>query len=321
MLAHAKRGERMNTHIQKSIGGFNIDDVVRGELDKKAREKKELEEAERLRKIEEAKARRNNEQPSGEQTPPLTTQETGRFSIEEGRVGFRVNGLKYKDNQYNIEVVKNRMTMSGSIEDHIKYTVGENPKYVYASAPFYHSLFRLLWENREGEHSKVVETMRENISRIVQFPMLTLTEVLIDAGLPYRPGFTHVVHHYPKEEERNLVGMEGLSTSIRPDQYLEQLIFLKYVLGDSSPERVKDVYLWLMHEKNQALKFGSVRIRRDIKNIQRNTTSKKQVFIGVQEYEKAGKEFFIDSITEQKGRFNALGIYILEQTKITGGTV
>ena len=169
---------------------------------------------------------------------------SGIFSLEDLTDFWQVNGVSYRDGIYQVDLAKTLLDKGNTkIQDrwveYSKKAISNNEFYV-GDFPLYHSLFSILFKNKENPNYKTkIEEAKKFISdNMFKYWLMTLTRI------EYKPsGKDKVIHNYGMQDQygiqEDIVGKDDYITQINPQNEL------KAILGSDNINEINQVYNWI----------------------------------------------------------------------------
>jgi hypothetical protein len=165
------------------------------------------------------------------------------FSIEELAGFWRINGVEYKNEIYQVDVSKTLLP-SGIPKEHAqrRKEALTNGGFYAPDYPLLHGVMNALCQNREGSFNGKIEEARTSLSDLVNDKwLMTLT------GIRYAPhGQDLVIHNYGQYDKYGV-----FSNVVGPDGDIQEPetnagAALQALLGtQQSPQEINQVYRWL----------------------------------------------------------------------------
>ena len=230
----------VRARIQQNIGGFNIDDIVQGELDKKAREKKERTDAERLRNLQ--KAKNKTTEVGAQEIEDTATQSERKYDLSETTNSYVVivhtdtvqQAIRYNFSKEPLDGGDKKRFM-----DWERYAgIARKIKVLEpATSTEIHILASACYENRTGPQEEVSERIRDYLEEMFRQGIFGLTSI------EYLEGESTICHHTGKDNTPMYVhapdsrGESGLINSV-----LNAKEFLSATIQDDNIGRVLNVY-------------------------------------------------------------------------------
>ena len=169
---------------------------------------------------------------------------SGIFSLEDLTDFWQVNGVSYRDGIYQVDLAKTLLDKGNTkIQDrwveYSKKAISNNEFYV-GDFPLYHSLFSILFKNKENPNYKTkIEEAKKFISdNMFKYWLMTLTRI------EYKPsGKDKVIHNYGMQDQygiqEDIVGKDDYISKINPQNEL------KAILGSDNINEINQVYNWI----------------------------------------------------------------------------
>ena len=174
----------------------------------------------------------------------VNTPVSAEFSLEDLTDFWQVNGVNYRDGIYQIDLAKtlldngNNRTQNEWVE-YSKKAIARNEFYV-GDFPLYHSLFSVLFRNKENtKYKDRINDVKELISKnMFNYWLMTLTRI------EYKPSWKDkVIHNYGMQDQygiqEDIVGKDDYITQINPQNEL------KAILGSDNINEINQVYNWI----------------------------------------------------------------------------
>jgi hypothetical protein len=161
------------------------------------------------------------------------------FKIEEFEDFYRISGVFCENNYLTFDFSKNLLP-ERSQEQHADHARdSKNEKFTAQSAPVYHSLFEIVYKNREGEYKETIERFRKFLEESFENDLLlTLTKIFYN-----QKGKDIVVHNVGQEEEL----IEEYIADI--DELLEDMSQknkpLEAIFKNNKTKEINDIYKWI----------------------------------------------------------------------------
>ena len=174
----------------------------------------------------------------------VNTPVSAEFSLEDLTDFWQVNGVSYRDGIYQVDLAKTLLDKGNTkIQDrwveYSKKAISNNEFYV-GDFPLYHSLFSILFKNKENPNYKTkIEEAKKFISdNMFKYWLMTLTRI------EYKPsGKDKVIHNYGMQDQygiqEDIVGKDDYITQINPQNEL------KAILGSDNINEINQVYNWI----------------------------------------------------------------------------
>src|SRR3989344_4158695 len=197
----------------------------------------------------------------------VNTPVSAEFSLEDLTDFWQVNGVNYRDGIYQVDLAKtlldngNNRTQNEWVE-YSKKAIARNEFYV-GDFPLYHSLFSVLFRNKENtKYKDRINDVKELISKnMFNYWLMTLTRIEYKAQ-----GQDKVIHNYGMQDQ-----YEVQEDIIVKDDYISKMNpqnELKAILGSDNVNEINQVYNWLTG-KNAYLWRINKKLEKDIERVAR----------------------------------------------------
>jgi len=164
------------------------------------------------------------------------------FRAEKISGGYRISGVQQGKNT-SIYDLSTKLLPSETQEQHAKHTANaKSDQYTAASAPLYHTIFKTLYKNKDGQYKEVIEEIRVFLKEVFdKYWVNTLSKVIYNP-VGRRDRVLHNVgqkDEYPVDED--IIG---------PQEYISKnparaSNACKAVLEDSNLQEINDIYKWI----------------------------------------------------------------------------
>ena len=183
--------------------------------------------------------------PEGNIKPDISNQQfSSDFSLEDLTDSYRVAGINYRNDIYQVDLKKDLLDNGNSKtqDEWIEYTKNamQNNKFYVGDMPLYYSLFQTLFKNKDNAQFKDnIEEARKFLQKTCKdYWLMTLSRINYN-----KPGKDIITHDYGLQDklevQEDIIGSDGFISQLNPEKEL------KAVLGSSDINEINQVYDWI----------------------------------------------------------------------------